>query len=243
MRKIIIIAIYLILFSSCKKVPSIDEVLTDLKISQSEVLADGQSTVSISVVLSDKSSTDRRSVIFTTSSGIFTSSGSNKYTSKAEFENGILLAKATLRSSTEPGTIKVSVKPEFDSPLNEYILTASIIAKPSVPVSIKLEPSSFGIASNFLNEVQITGILKNSDGKFVSKGNNVLFENLLLSGISANGHFRNLQPTTSDSSKVGGYYSANLYPIGTKIKIKCTVLDSNGQRTIISDSLLLTINQ
>lgn len=227
---------------SCKKDIIISDALTNFKISQREVLADGQSTVALSVQLSNKSSSDRRNVVFTTSAGTFAVSGSNKYTSKAEYENGNLIAKATLKSSTQPGVIKITVQPEFDSPIKEFVLSDSLVAKQSIPASIKLEPASFGIGSNFINEVFLTATLKSSTGKFVSKGYNVLFEDFILNS-SANGRFRALSGATADSSKVTVFYSASNYPITTQIKLKGTLLDANGLRTSIADSVFININQ
>jgi len=241
MRYLTVFLLAVITLTNCKKIP-VDQVFKNLKFSKSEIFADGQSTVSISVELSDKSSDDRRNIVFSASSGVFTANGKDTYSSKAEFENGILVAKATLRVSTKPGTIVVSVKPEFNSPVNGFILSDSIPAKTSVPFSIKLETSSFGIASNHLTEVFITGNLKNASGKFVSEGYNVLFEDVVLS-VPANGQFRNLQTTTTDSALVSGYYSAFAHPIGTQIKIRGTLLDENGHKTAIADSVLLTVNQ
>jgi len=233
--------IIVLLIFSCKKDINISDSLTNFKLSLREILADGQSTVSLSVELDEKSSIDRRNVVFTTSGGLFAASGTNKYTAKAEYDNGILIAKATLKSSTQPGVVKITVKPEFDSPIQEFILTDSLIASPSIPASIKLEPSSFGLGANFVNEILLTATLKNSNGRFVSKGYNVLFEDFVLNSL-ANGRFRALSGSTSDSSKVTGFYSASNYPIATQIKIKGTLLDSNGLRTSITDSILININ-
>jgi hypothetical protein len=232
----------ILVIASCKKDVKISDALNNFKLSEREILADGHSTVSVSVELSDKSSTDRRNVVFSTSSGVFTSSGNNKYTAKAEYENGILVAKSTLKSPTQPGVIKITVQPEFDSPVKEFFLTDSIVAKQSIPASIKLEPSSFGIAANFVNEIFLTATLKNSNGKFVSKRYNVLFEDFVLNSLAI-GRFRALSGATTDSSKVTGFYSSSNYPLTTQIKLKGTILDANGLRTSISDSIIISINQ
>jgi hypothetical protein len=242
MKKLTCIVSLLFLLS-CNKEVKIDDILTNLKLSKTQVTADGQSTVSISVNVSDNSSADRRSIIFSASSGVFTTSGTGKQIVKAEFDNGLIVAKITFRVPIQPGTIKITAQPEFDSPLNEYVIMDSIIASASVPALIKLEPSANGIASNFLNEIQLTGSLQNANGRYVSKGNKVLFEDLLLSGIPANGRFRNMLNISNDTSKVSGVYSANALPIGTNIKIRTTVLDNAGNSTNIKDSILLTINQ
>lgn len=241
MKKLFLI-ICLGLLYSCNKEVQVNNLLSDFVLSKKQVLADGQTTVTVSVKLSDNSSADRRSVIFSSSSGIFTVSGTKKQTVKAEFENGLIIAKATFRVSMDPGTIKITVQPEFDSPLAEFVLTDSIIVAPSVPSSIKIEPSSFGIGSNFINEVYLSGFLENSSNRYVSKGNKVLFEDVLLSGTPANGRFRNVLNFSNDTSKVSAIYSATILPIGTNIKIRATVLDNAGNLTSIKDSVLLTIN-
>ncbi|HMU08705.1 MAG TPA: hypothetical protein PKC54_01755 [Ferruginibacter sp.] len=241
MRYLTLFLLAVITLTNCKKVP-VDKVIKNLKFSQPEIPADGQSTVNISVELSDKSSDDRRTVVFSTLSGVFTASGNNKYTAKAEYENGILVAKATLKASTKPGNIVVSVKPEFNSPVGEFILSDSIPAKKSIPFSIKLSTSSFGIASNHLNEVFITGKLLNASGKFVSEGYTVLFQDSVLTG-PASGQYRQPITTTGDSSILSTYYSAFAHLVGTQIKIRATLLDENGNKTNITDALLLTVNQ
>ncbi len=242
MRYLTIFLLAVITFTNCNKQVAIDKVLKNLKFSKPEIPADGQSTVTVSIELSDKSSDDRRTVIFSTSSGVFTASGNSKYTAKAEYENGMLIAKAIVRISTKPGYLVVSVKPEFDSPVKEFVVTDSIPAKKSVPFSFKLGTSSFGIASNHLNEVFITGKLLNASGKFVSEGYNVLFEDSVLT-VAANGQFRELTTTTGDSSVLSAYYSAFAHPIGTQIRIRGTLLDENGNKTTITDAILLTVNQ
>jgi hypothetical protein len=242
MKKLTCIVSLLFLLS-CNKEVKINDILTNLKLSKTQVTADGQSTVSISVNVSDNSSADRRSIIFSASSGVFTTSGTGKQIVKAEFDNGLIVAKVTFRVPIQPGTIKITAQPEFDNPLNEYVITDSIIASTSVPALIKLEPSANGIASNFLNEIQLTGSLQNANGRYVSKGNKVLFEDLLLSGIPANGRFRNMLNISNDTSKVSAVYSASTLPIGTNIKVRATILDNAGNSTNIKDSVLLTINQ
>lgn len=241
MRNIKLIIAAIILCVACKKV-EIKDALSDMKVSQTEITADGQSTITVSVTLSEKSSTDRRNVIFSTSAGVFTSSGSSKYTAAAEYIEGVLIAKATLKAPMKPGTIKIEVKPEFDSSIKEFTLSESVTANASVPTSILLDPSALGIASNFMSEVTLKGTLKNSKGKFVSEGYKVVFEDFLQSGGPANGQFRKLKNTTSDSSYVSAIYGASQYPIGTVLKLKTTVLDESGNKTAIADSVLLTIN-
>lgn len=243
MRSKLITVVALLMLTSCQKDVEIEEILTRFDINKREIEADGQSTVELSVRLSEKSSSDRRKVIFSTSSGLFPGSGDSKHTSTAAFEDGRLVAKASLRVGTQPGTIKISVQPEYDSPIGEYMLLDSIVANPSVPYSIKLEPSAFGIGANFINEISLTGNLKNQSDKFVSKGYKVQFEDFLADGSPANGRFRSLSDVTVDSSKVAAFYAAGNHPIGTQLIIRITVLDPNGEPLEISDSTSISINQ
>ncbi|PWV55560.1 hypothetical protein [Chitinophaga sp. S165] len=229
------------LLAGCTKTPDIRSVITKLELSKRQLPADGQSSVELSVILDSKASSDRRSVIFSASAGSF-SSGNDKVTAKAEFDNGVLVAKATLKAPFEPGTIMVTVQPEFDSPITEFVLTDSITATFSEAATITLNPSSFGIGSNHLNEIQLTARIRNIDKRNVSKGVNVLLEDSLVTGGPALGSFRDRQTMTADSSKVSAWYSAAMYPIGTAIRIRATVLDKDLQKTGISDAITITVN-
>lgn len=237
MRKFLIIP-FLALLISCGDEAEIGDIFQNLQINPSEVAADGKSTLNVSVEINQKSSSDRRKIIFKTSSGTFTSSGSSSATVEAKYENGILTAKAVLKAGTKAGEVKISVEPEFDSPIKEFVESRSINLLPSIPSSLELEPSSYGLASNFLGETKISGYLKNSSGNFVSEGYSVTFSDFLLDGTPAGGLFRDVHLKTADSSKVSCIYSTKAYPVGTKIKIIGTVADSN-----ISNNLILTINE
>ncbi|KRT17872.1 hypothetical protein ASU31_00840 [Pedobacter ginsenosidimutans] len=241
--KIFIISAFFMLLISCKKTVSIDEIFVSLSASKTKLSADGLSMSEISVQLSPNSSADRRTVVFTTTSGNFIPGNQDKALVKAEYNDGVLIAKVLLRSPLKPGMISVSVSPEFDSPNSEYILSTDIEAVPSEPFSMKIEPSGFGISSNFLTEIKLRGLLKNSENRPVSSGFNVVFEDVLLSGLAANGRFRAVQNQTADSSSVSAIYSAPAYPIGTEIKIRAVCLDSKGKKTVVRDSLLLTVNK
>jgi hypothetical protein len=233
----------LIVLAACgKERATVAEVFYPIVLGDSTIAADGQSTVSVSVRLSDEAAADRKTVVFSTTGGSFTVSGNSKQTVKAEFENGQVIARAVLRAPFRPGVIDISVQPEFDSPVQEYVVKASVTALRSLPASIKLEPSALGIASNFTGEVRLVGSVKNSAGKNVSSDVEVVFDNELQNGAPANGRFREARMVTGDSSKVSAWYGASLLPIGTTIKIRATVLDADKNRTAISDSTFITIN-
>lgn len=114
MKRLILFLIALII-SSCTKDTDINEVFSDFSVSTDQVSADGQSTVNVIAILSSNADSDRRNVIFKTTSGSFLPSLTETATVKAEYDNGKLTAKATLKVSTKPGNVIVSVKPEFDS--------------------------------------------------------------------------------------------------------------------------------
>lgn len=191
MKRLILFLIALII-SSCTKDTDINEVFSDFSVSTDQVSADGQSTVNVIAILSSNADSDRRNVIFKNTSGSFLPSLTETATVKAEYDNGKLTAKATLKVSTKPGNVIVSVKPEFDSSVGEFILEKTIIAVQSNVASIHLEPSSYGIGSNYLTDVKVVGTLKNSSGKSVSSGQKVVFEDFLSDGTPANGKFREM---------------------------------------------------
>lgn len=238
MKKKLIVLLFLVFLLSCGDDAEVSDVFQNLQISPAEIMADGKSVVTVSVEINQESSIDRRKIVFKTSSGSFNATGTSSAIVDAQYENGKLLAKAVLKSGTKPGEVNVSVQPDFDSPVKEFVESMSVNFLPSVPSSFKIAPSSYGIASNFLKEVAITGYLKNASGNFVSEGYSVSFTDLLIDGTPAQGMFREAHLTTSDSSKVTFIYSSQNYPIGTQIKIIGKVKDSG-----LSDNIILTINE
>lgn len=242
-RYLYLLTIMCVSLSCDDKVIDTGDVLTNLTISQQEIHADGQSTVEVTVELDKNASSDRRSVVFSTSSGTFLPKDSVKATVKAEFFDGKLIATTKLRAPVRPGTITVTAKPEYDIPSQDFILEGSLTATLSVPAQIRLNPSGFAITANFGSQVALTATLRNSDGKFVSAGYKVVFEDLLGAGGPAGGRFNHLKDVTTDSSVTAASYSAPKLPIGTDIMIKATVLDNAGAKTGITDSVILTINQ
>jgi hypothetical protein len=227
----------------CKKEVSIDKVITGLTLNQQTVEADGQSTVTVSVKVSDKSSADRRTILFKCSDGIFTDSGKDTYEAGAKYLNGALLATATWKAPLSAGTTTITAEPEYNSPVADYQLSATLKTTVSEPSSITLSVPAFDIGSGFINQTTLTVKVRNAKGKFVSKGTKVSFEDLLSSGAAANGQFGQSSYATGDSASVITIYSANTYPVGTIIKIRATALDKNGNKSSATDSILLHITQ
>lgn len=243
MKQLIIILTAGIVLSSCKKeAKEADTFYTDFKLDKTEALADGKTIVTATLEVKDASS-DRQNVVFKASSGTFKDSGKDTYTAKPEYESGKLIARAQYKVPSSVQTVTITAKPEYDSPLAEYEVQALLSLKASEPKTLVLQTSSYGIAANYLNEVNISGTLKNEDKKPVSEGYNVQFEDLLANDGPAGGKFRLQRSTTGDSSNVRTLYAAPAYSIGTTIKIKCTLLDAAGVKTGTFDTITLTVNQ
>jgi hypothetical protein len=241
--KHIIYPLITICFISCIKDVKIEDVFEEIKSDKMEIVADGQSTSIIKLILNKKASPDRKNVLFSTDRGVFTSTGENKATVKASFEDGKLIAKITLRAPKSAGKITVIAKPEFDSSDKEFSVSVFLEAVESEANQIKLDQSALGIGPNFIEELRIWGVLNNSQGRPVSDGVKVVFEDFLVNGNNANGEFRSIIDIKTDSSIVSCKYGANTYSIGTKIKILCTVLDIGLKKTSIKDSIYITINK
>ena len=229
--------ILLVTLWSCSDNPEISDVFKDFDVSTDQIPADGQSTAELVAVLTSDASADRRKVIFKTTSGSFGATG-NSITITAVYENGKLVARATLTASTRPGQVSVSVQPEFDSSVGEFVLSKNIAFTNSVPVSLELETSSYGIGSNFTNSILLTGILRNAEGKNVSENYEVIFEDLTMSNSAAPGQFIEQHLLTQDSSKVSARYQAGSHVLGEQIKIVCRL-----QNSTVSDTLIININE
>jgi hypothetical protein len=241
MRAYIVCLLFVISIGACKDVKDSD-VFNNLTLNPESISADGQSPIQVSLDIKDVASADRRNFVFSTTSGKFSVSGTSKYTTKAEYEEGVLKAKAVLLAPSSPGSFTVTAQPEFDSPVRDFTLHKVGQADKSVAEIIKLETSSLGIAANFGSEVLITGVVKNKNDRNASKGVSIVFEDLL-NGQSAGGRFRNLKTVTEDSSKVSAYYAAPNLLLGTTIDIYCTILDDNKIKTTYSDKVSITVNK
>lgn len=241
--KLIIFILITICSVSCIKEVKIENVFQKMTADKMELVADGQSTSTIKLILNKEASQDRKNVLFSTDRGVFTSTGETKALVKASFEDGELIAKITLRAPKSAGKITVIAKPEFDSSDKEFSISVSLEAVESEANQIKLDQSALGIGPNFIEELRIWGVLNNSQGRPVSDGVKVVFEDFLVNGNNANGAFRSIIDIKSDSSIVSCKYGANAYSIGTKIKILCTVLDEGLKKTTIKDSIYITINK
>lgn len=141
--------------------------LFDLEVDKSKtILADGKSSVKVtSKILYPYPSKDRRRMIFTTNMGSVGRALQKSDTVDAVYLNGELIAETKLVVSRTPGLYKISAKPEFDSPVDEFELQDEIEVMNSIPSRLVLATSSHGIGANHIDEVTITATLLNSIGR------------------------------------------------------------------------------
>jgi hypothetical protein len=244
MKKLITIILLTWAISGCQdEIVKTKEVLTDMTVSPETISGSGQSSAIITVLLSDDASADRRNVKFRSSAGTFDSTGKSEAVVKAEYVEGKLTATAKLAGPNFPTKITITAEPEFNSPVKEYSITREIDVTPSLANTISLNPSRMGLASNFRNEVLLKATILNQEGKWVSSGTPVIFRDELPDGTPAQGRFRDVVRLSNDSSYTSSVYSAGPLPVGTNVSIIAAVVDTNGNETMISDTILLTINE
>lgn len=142
--------------------------------------------------------------------------------------NGNIEASFTGTSTTlhTPGKISLNIN-EFEEDYDIYI-NSSIVS------SINTLVSAPSLLPNFSEELTVTGKLVNENGKKVSNGVSVLFEDLLLNGNSANGNFRAINSNSNSESEVSAIYSAGNIEADQFVLLKITVLDESGTITSIA---------
>lgn len=225
-------------FSCAKEVVPVSEVLSPMQFSSRTIVADGSSTISITVEIGKDADADKRNMRFSTSSGNFVG-GDTTLVKKAEFEGGKLIARVQLKAPMKPGIIKISVKPEASNQFTDYTVSDEIVAVRSEPSQIRVSASSFSVLTAYAGEIRVKGILLNKSDKYVSVGYKVAFEDFFQNGNRVNGRFREVQNISMDSSSVSALYSPGYIPSGSTIYIKATILDSLGVKTSMADSVII----
>ena len=245
MNRISIGLLMAVILAGCQKVnQDTNQVLTGLKLTTYQMDADGTATDTVTVQLNANADATRRNVRFSASPYGKWIGGDSTISVKAVFQNNLLIARAVFLVSNTPGNIQIQARPDLpDVSNNNYTQSANLVTKTSNVSVIKLTPSGFGINSNYLSEVTLTGTLTNAKGFMAVAGTNVVFEDTLAGGGPAGGSFRTLVTASNASSQVSAIYSVGTYPIGTKVTIRVTVLDATGAKTTISDNIQLTINK
>jgi hypothetical protein len=233
-----------LVFFACKKVSiGTEEVINSLVLSPTTVQADGSSVIDVAVKINSNAEASKRKVVLETSSGSFTANNQKTITVDALYENSELVARTTIKAPNSPGNLVVTARPETRTAYNDFIIKDSVQVGPSVPNSISLSASAFSVLTGYQNDVQITGILKNQNGKNVSAGIKVLFEDIYPNGTPVGGRFRQVQNSSNESSTVSAFYAPGYIAPGTNFFVRATVLNSTGGSTAIKDSVLLTVIQ
>lgn len=241
MKKIAIYGLLLFLFAGCKKAHIVTtDLLPSFKIYKQTINADGSTLVDITAEVNPDADENRRTVIFSAGSGSFVGGTDSTISKKATFEAGILIARVRYKAPLTPGLVTIRAKVDLSNEKTDYIQSDTIRVLDSKPAKIQLSASAFAVKINFANEVTITGLLSNNEGKFVSLGNKVVFTDAYDDGSPVNGQFRQLQNSSDASSGVSVSYTPGNILSGRKINIACEVLNKTGNKTGIKDIVQLT---
>lgn len=243
MKNYILIWIMALLLTACvKNKVDTDKVITGLTLSSHSIPADGATKITLTVKLNYEAEPGKRGVIFKVSSGNFANGANNTITVQADYDKDALTAKAVYIAPLSGKKIYFSIMPDIVDK-EKYTLYDSITVTPSVPFSIRINPSSFGLKSNFVSEDTVKAAIRNADGGLVSSNTTVVFEDVLSNHNPANGQFRSVSASSDASASVSAIYSIGTVPVGTIIYLKSTVLDGSGNKTNIKDSVKITITQ
>jgi|GEM_PF-6548227 len=246
-KKLPAIIIFVSTCMGCNKVhPDTEQVIFNLLATPSKTLADGQTTVDVSAELKADADPAKRNIIFTATAGTFGTGSDKTITVKADYDNGLMIARTKLKMPVSEASITVTAKPETNVSYQNYSASTTITASKSVAVTVKLEPSSVSVLTNFLSEVTLTGILKNSLNGNVSTGNKVEFKDYYADGVTriAGSAFRAYQASSDAGSKVSCVYSPGAVAPGSTIILECNILDDAGvPKPGGSDRVFIHVNQ
>ncbi|MCX2451404.1 hypothetical protein OQX61_08985 [Pedobacter sp. PLR] len=240
MKNLSVLVLLLLLFNSCKKEKVIStDLIRSLKVSATEVPADGSSTLYVTAEINEDSDPDRRIVVFTSNNGSFGEKGDSTISQKAIFEGEKLISRVQFKAPISTGTITIKARVDLSNEKRDFTKMVSVQALSSIPDKLTLTASSFSVMVKYGNEISIIGQLVNNSNKFVSKGNKVIFSDSYEDGTPVNGFYRQLQLSSNASSNVSATYTPGEIGVGKRIWLKCHLLDENGRNTTIKDSILI----
>jgi hypothetical protein len=243
----IVLAFFLLTAGCKKKDDTPKNVIFGLTADSSSVRADGTTTIHITCQLNGEATADRRNILFKLNGGTFAANpvvSDTTLLQAAGFINNTLVATVAVTVPQSPGSLIVSAQPALPGlPNTTYVIRDTITLYPSVPAFLRLAASNSGINSNAGSEVTFTGTLYNADTGKVSLNYRVKFEDILDDQGSAGGMFRGTDSLSNASSQVSTIYAAGGYSVGTRIHIRCTLLDSLGNKTPKVDSAYIYINK
>lgn len=240
MRYSIILISAVMFLSSCEETIVVTDLIRELRASDMIFEADGSSIIEVTAVLNKDADNDKRTVEFVTSSGSFKDGVNGKIQQKAELINGELIAKVILIAPMQPGEIKVNAQVLLNDLRDEYVSELTITATTSSPDKIDLSADGFSVLNNFQSEIELTGVLLNGTKK-VSLETVVTLKDYFEDGTAVNGSFRNEMLESDINSKVRATYSPGQVTPDQFIIIQATVLDTNGNPTLLQDEIKIYV--
>jgi hypothetical protein len=213
------------------------DVIHDIKVSGSNYVADGTTIIDVWTYLDKDADADKRSVIFSSTTGTFISSNDTTATVTAAFENGQLVARTKFKMPFVPGPLFLKARPATVNRFAKYKIADTLQIAASVPATLKLLPSSLGLKTGYTGEITLTATLKNANGNNVSSGTKVLFESIPASGV-----FRTIRDTTDVTSTTVSSFTAGSTSAPTTLLIRCTYLNKGSSKTAIKDSCTINIS-
>lgn len=232
---IITFTILLILTSCTTEV--VFEDLATIEIDKDQLIANGTDTAVLTITFNEEASIENIKAKAEIKNGIFSSSGNTKIdiTPVRQPEGGIVAA-VDVKSTTTFSDIIVTVN------INEYELTQEIESVRSYPKKVQLSASAFSVSNNFGSEITFTANLTNENGRKVSSGIKVKFDDMYDDGNDVNGIFREESLTTGAESNVSAIYTPGVISPEVNINIRVIVLDDEGNETDINDVIQVFVN-
>jgi len=208
-------------------------------ISNRQPVADGTTTLDITVTIDAHADSAKRSIVFRASTGIFLPAKDTTITIQASYENKLLIARTKFQVPIISGMVHFYFYPQGKSSQKDLILRDSLQVMPSVPASLVLTPSASAVKMVFGSEISLSALLQNSLKAKVSSGTKVLFEDIYPDGKPVGGIFRATRDTTDSTSTAVTNYSLGNVPAGP-IFIRCTYLNADS-RTAVHDSCIINV--
>lgn len=233
MKKILFIVT---LIMSCTEEINLPD-LAVIRQSKEFILADGSDTVMFIVEFNDEANISKISASAEVINGSFVSNDSSKLTivPVKDIKNKIL-ARINVKSTTVLAPTKVFFN------INEYRTSIELEAQKSEVKNITISASAFSVDNNFDDEIKLTAKLTNENGKKVSNGYKVIFEDKLEDGSNINGSYRD-ESLDSNNGEVTTIYTPGIISASQNAILKVTVLDENGAKTSITDQIKLRITK
>ncbi len=183
-----------------------------------------------------------------------TESNINLINAKAQIVNGRFVDSETNELKIEPikdpdgviranigvisSTIVDSLQVIFN--INEFKTISKLGSVKSVPATINLQASAFSVPNNFDDEISITGIILNIEGKKASNGYQVVINDTFENGAAVNGLFRETSLVTNNG-QVSFIYSPGPVNPEQFINLTATVLDEEGSPMGIMNQIQIYI--